>query len=357
MKRYIIILFLLMVLSGAYFEKPVKIDFDNPHIFYNGRIDTLENAVVFYWPGTLARVSFRSSGIKVKMKDNNGKNYYNIILDGNYFGIFKPDTVEKWITLAVDLKDTIHTVEVFRRADAGPSWLYAFEVKAGGDFIYHPEKPERTIEFYGNSITVGASIHDYSGNDLNDSTSTDNYMAYGALTARHYNANYYCIARGGIGLMVSLSPQIMPEIWNRTNQDDPGSKWDFSKVSPDVVVINLFQNDAPLVNMPDNPQFKARFGDAPPSEEFIVNAYVDFLKNIRTVYPDASIICTLGMMSATKEDKPWRGYIKQAVQNMEDPKIYSLFFPYKGNFTHPLVEEQKQMADSLIRFIDDNIIW
>ena len=45
---------------------------------------------------------------------------------------------------------------------------------------------------------------------------------------------------------------------------------------PDIVVVNLFQNDSWIVNQPANEQFKARFGTTKPSEEVIVKAYAAF---------------------------------------------------------------------------------
>jgi hypothetical protein len=241
---------------------------------------------------------------------------------------------------------------------ASPMYFYAFEINPEGEFLQIPKKV-KSIEFYGNSITEGASIHDYTGQEPEkwDTIYTDNYLTYAAITARRYNADYTCLARGGIGLMISWYPMIMPEMYDRLNPDDPESKWDFSRSIPDVVVINLFQNDATLVNRPEHPQFKARFGNIEPNRTFIVNAYVDFLKRIRVQYPKASIICTLGSMTATRKDLPWRGYVKDAVAQMNDRNIFTYFFFYKGGYMHPKVEEHQKMADSLILFIDKNLEW
>ena len=99
-------------------------------------------------------------------------------------------------------------------------------------------------------------IEDLSGKDSPDSTYTNNYLSYAALTARHYSADYHCICKSGIGITVSWFPEIMPEIYDRLDPTDPKSKWDFSFYIPDVVVINLLQNDSWLVNMPDSEEFK-----------------------------------------------------------------------------------------------------
>lgn len=81
------------------------------------------------------------------------------------------------------------------------------------------------------------------------------------------------------------------------------------------------------------------------------------MQNIRSKYPKAQIICALGNMDATQKGSPWPGYIVKAVQQLNDSKIYTHFFPYKNTPGHPKVPEQKQMADNLIAYIDKNIKW
>ena len=185
----------------------------------------------------------------------------------------------------------------------------------------------------------------------------NNYLSYAAITARHFDAQYYCISKSGIGIMVSWFPLIMPEMYDRLDPTDSTSKWDFSKYTPDVVVINLFQNDSWIVKMPDHEQFKYRFGTKTPDDKFIVESYRHFLELIRNKYPVASIICSLGNMDATRKDAPWPGYIQQAVEELHDSKIYTHFFEYKNTPGHPKVSEQKAMANSLIEFINKNIRW
>jgi hypothetical protein len=152
--------------------------------------------------------------------------------------------------------------------------------------------------------------------------------------------------------MVSWFPQIMPEIFGRVNPNDPTTKWDFSGYQPDIVVVNLFQNDSWIVNQPANEQFKARFGTTKPSEEAIIRAYADFILSVRGHYPKAKIICCLGNMDATKEGSKWPGYIDAAVASLKDRNVDTHFFPYKATPGHPKLKEQQAMADDLIHFIE-----
>ena len=53
----------------------------------------------------------------------------------------------------------------------------------------------------------------------------------------------------------------------------------------------------------------------------------------------------------------WPVYVTQATQQLNDKNIYTLFVPYKNTPGHPKKNEQKALADSLINFIDKNIVW
>jgi hypothetical protein len=239
----------------------------------------------------------------------------------------------------------------------GKTWLYAFLPDEHTTLLPAPAARKRKIEFFGNSITCGYAVEDSTGKDRGTAFYENAYIAYGAITARHFNAEFNCTVKSGIGITISWFPLIMPEMYDRLDPEDPGSKWDFSLFRPDVVVINLFQNDSWLVNMPAHDQFKARFGQKAPGADSIVSAYKRFVQQVRAKYPGAYIICMLGNMDATREGSPWPGYIQQAVTALEDKKMFTLFVPYKGTPGHPGIADQQVLADSLIRFIDGHIRW
>lgn len=157
--------------------------------------------------------------------------------------------------------------------------------------------------------------------------------------------------------MVSWHGMIMPEMYGRLNPYDPKSKWDFSLYRPDVVVINLFQNDSWLVKLPENENFKNRFGEKPPVEKEIISAYRNFVSKIRGHYPEANIICMLGNMDVTQNASKWPHYITKAVKDLIDSKIHTLFVPFKNSPGHPSIKEQTVMADTLVTFIERNIKW
>jgi lysophospholipase L1-like esterase len=266
---------------------------------------------------------------------------------------------KKSYILASGLAEGKHQVQLFKRTewDKGKTLFYGFELPQGTKLLPPPAPKKRKIEFYGNSITCGYAIEDNTGQDRWYGYFQNNYLTYAAIAARHFDAEYYCNSKSGIGIVVSWFPFIMPDIYDRTDPTDSTSKWNFSKYTPDIVVINLLQNDSWLVNMPNHEMFKHYFGTKAPDEVTIIAAYKKFVASIRGKYPTASIICALGSMDATREGSVWPGYIQKAVDQLNDHKIYTHFFPYKKTGGHPNVAEQKVMADDLIGFIEKNIKW
>jgi hypothetical protein len=332
---------------------------DSSLIRFTGRINEEDpKAPVIYWSGSELEVNFKGDSLKIILEDETGKNYFNIVIDEDSLRHIKLDSGRHTYLLTAGLPDGFHQIELIKRTewDLGNTIFHGLELVNGN--LSDPEPGNgRVIEFFGNSITAGYAIEDDTGGDSPDSIFTNNYTTYGAITARHFKADYIGTVRSGIGIMISWFPVIMPEIYDRLDPTDSMSVWDFSRITPDVVVINLFQNDSWLIEMPDHLSFKQRFGDTPPDEEFIINAYINFVSSVRDHYPEALIICALGSMDATREGSPWPGYVTEAVKRMNDEKIETLFFPYMQKGGHPRVEDNRKMAEKLIDLIEEKTGW
>ena len=337
-------------------EKPELISPANKKLQYNGRIDFSDiNKPMLTWAGSSVKVKFKGNGIKVQLQAKSPC-YVNFVLDDDSVSVFQVDTLKKWYVLAANLDDTVHTVQFLKRTNNGDLWFYGFKPNDGTKLLELP-KQDKIIEFIGDSITKGSSIHDTTGDNWRGLNS-DNYYTYGAVTARYFNAAYYCIAQGGVGLLVGGNPLTMNDLYPRLNIRDADSRWDFSKVQPDIVVINLFQNDYYIIDKnPEHPHFVEKFGKKRPTDEYIIDAYVDFVKKVKKNYPNAKIICSIGSMDAAKEGSPWVGYVKSAVKKINNKDVYFCLFPYKNTPGHPKVKEHQVMADTLINFIKRNNLW
>lgn len=356
-KLLVVQLLVLLLASCSTSER--NISFDHPSLSYEGRIVYQADAAELSWPGTSVTIQFKGTGISAILQDLDTANYYNVIIDGAVHSKIHTDTIKQAYVLASGLTKGKHKVQLFKRTewDKGKTLFYGFEIEEEGTILSPPLPKKRKIEFYGNSITCGYANEDFEGKDRWYGYYQNNYETYAAKTARYFNAQYYCIAKSGIGILISWFPMIMPEMYNRIDADDSTSVWDFSKYKPDVVVINLFQNDSWLVNKPAHESFINRFGTQAPNSTQIIEAYNSFVLSIREEYPNASIICALGNMDATKKDAVWPGYIQSAVNGLNDEKIFTCFFPYKKSNGHPLVKDHELMANQLINFIEDNIEW
>lgn len=352
-------LWLLFVVTVKVTAQNKWIPFSHPSIRYQGRMILQKDAAVLSWSGNSATISFKGTGISATLQDLDTANYYNVIIDGKVISKIHTGQEKKSYVLAQGLPNKKHTLQLFKRTEwfMGKTLFYGFETAGSARILKAPPLLKRKIEFYGNSITCGYAIEDSSANDSWHGYFQNNYLTYAAITARHFNAQYSCIARSGIGIMISWEPLIMPEMYDRLDATDPHSKWNFKKYTPDVVVVDLFQNDCWLTNMPTHPQFKYRFGSTAPAPEAIVAAYRSFILQLRSKYPLAQIICTLGSMDATRQGSPWPGYVQQAVSALHDKNIYTHFFEYKNTPGHPRLSEQKTMANSLIAFIEKHIRW
>ena len=350
----------LIVLTGsnAYSQHKQKAAFqavnvfpDNHSLQYSGRINYANpKQPVFYWAGTAVRTKFSGTSLGVFLYDEKGDNFYNVFIDGKQY-VIKCAKGDSLYRVAANLNKIRHTLEIIRRTDPSSSFnrFKGLSIDRGASVSKSAPAPSLKFEIYGNSITSGHGILDESRNNNGDFSTWDNYNAYGAVTARNLNAEYRCISRSGIGFIISWFPLIMPNMYDRTNPADPKSKWDFSKWTPDVVVINLGQNDCWLIK---------KMHPVPDGTE-IIQRYVDFVSLIRAQYPKAAIFCVLGNMDATQTGSLWPGYIKMAVQKLNDEKndknIYSLMFPYKNTASHPTISEHKIMADTLTAFIKQTL--
>jgi len=356
--KLILVLCSLISILFIPFSQQTFIAANDSHIVYEGRVFFSQEAAVLSWPGTSVYINFKGKEISGVFKDQDTSNYYNVIVDNNSIHKLHLDTTKQTYVLATGLPDANHTLQIFKRTewDKGKTFFYGFSVNASAQLLNPPALPSRKIEFFGNSITCGYAIEDSIG-DSPTGYYENNYNSYAAITARHFNAQYYCTSKSGIGIMLSWFPLIMPEMYNRLDATDSISQWDFSKYTPDVVVINLFQNDSWLIQNHDYPEFKHRFDTTAPAENFIVQSYKNFVQLIRDKYPEAQIICMLGNMDITHEGSPWPGYVQKAVTALNDSKIFTLFVPYKNTPGHPKTAEQAAMAKTLIGFIEKNIQW
>ncbi|MHC4257835.1 MAG: GDSL-type esterase/lipase family protein [Planctomycetota bacterium] len=342
MKRFTWLLVLTLIAGNV--QALVTIDADDPNIRYTGRINHADpKAPRMWWPGCNVIANFEGTSIHVKLHDY-GDNYVYVIIDHGAPTLINLTPGAATYTAATGLTDGAHTIQLFKRTETQEKEVAfkGFELDDGRSLVAPPERPQRRIEYYGDSITSGHSVASTSG-DTNDADGKDNYYTYAAVTAQNLNAEYHCISVSGIGLY--LDPWGFGGNMQTLYYDKLSSRstmWDFSQWTPHIVVVNLGQND-----------YWGSYTQAGAEQN-----YINFAQTLRGHYPDAHIILALGSMNATASASPWPGYLQNAVDQLNttygDAKVYSLIFPYSGN-PHPTVARHAVMATQLTEFINTSI--
>ena len=321
------------------------------NILFHGRIDFSNPQLPkLFWPGSGFTLWFEGTSIEVILDDLEGSNYYNAIIDDDFSKRTVINCIKgtKPYVISNNLTPGIHKLQLLRRTDSTtPQTIFkGVNISQGGKIISPQEaQPELKIEFYGDSITSGHGNLDETRENNDDRSTWDNYQSYAAMIARELNADLRCISMSGIGVMISWYPLIMPQVYDRINPNSALPKNDFTQWQPDVVVINLLQNDDWLIN---------NLSPIPNTKDRIKN-YADFVRSIRDKYEYAIIVCTLGNMNITREGSPWPEVVEAAVDSLDDPNVFFTIMPYKNTGGHPTVSEHRQMADLLTPFIQSKM--
>ena len=255
----------------------------------------------FSFVGTLATITMRPDSMLNSGMD--GQARIAIYVNGERVVDEMVNKLEKSYTVFESDTPQECTVRVIKLSEAANSTvgIAKIEVTSIGDIV-PTENSDRLIEFVGDSITCGYGVDDENKEHHFSTTTEDITRTYAYKTAQALGADYSMVSFSGYGIISGysgngerVSEQTLPQYYDKLGfsygaymgtyyaQD---VAWDFAKRQPDVIVINLGTNDHSYVK-----------GDADKEEEYIIG-YVEFLKKVRAYNPDATILCTLGIMGA-----------------------------------------------------------
>ncbi|WP_054742835.1 SGNH/GDSL hydrolase family protein [Cellulosilyticum ruminicola] len=322
-------------------SNPTIISPQDNSIHYMGRIDTsnAKDFVDLWWPGSTIEADFTGTSIKLNVEgtDPDAPNYLNVYIDGT-LTVLKCEYGPHTYTLATNLKNTKHHLLINKRTEVwAPVRFTGFELDPQASLTPYEDKRQLKIEFYGDSITAGVCNEAPTDIDnYEDYIHFNNENAFAPLLAKKLDAQYSCIALGGIGIVNGYLPIDMNDVWDWTNLDEPMPIWDFSKWQADYVVINLGQND-----------YSSTLSDTFTTE------YVTLISKIRSKYPKAHIFCTIGPMTAS-HDATFVKRIEDAVHMVNtygDSKVYFHALSQDAGVLHPRVDVNRAMADELADFI------
>ena len=343
----------------------MKILPNNSSLIYSGRIDLSDPfAIVWTYPGTFVRMKFKGTQLFIHVR--NKHNYWN-----NYLGVAEGDAQTKLLlpeegeaTIEIPLQttqDNIHEVTIFKRQDACHELtILGFEINCNTDdeceFLEASPLPPRRIEVYGDSVSAGevSEAVDYvaKADPEHNGEYSNSWYSYAWIAARKLDAQLHDIAQGGVALLDNTGwyhePDYigMEQVWNKMRYNpDYGTvkEWDFSKYTPDIVIVAIGQNDS----HPDDYMKTDYEGEKAKNWR---THYRQFLAKLRETYPDAWIICCTTLL---QHDIGWDMSISQAVLDIADKKISHCVFQRNGKATpgHLRIREAEEMAEELCHYI------
>lgn len=343
----------------------MKILPNNSSLIYSGRIDLSDPfAIVWTYPGTFVRIKFKGTQLSIHVR--NKHNYWN-----NYLGVVEGDAQTKLLlpkegeaTIEIPLQttqDNIHEVTIFKRQDACHELtILGFEINCNTDeeceLLEASQLPPRRIEVYGDSVSAGevseAVEYVAKADPEHNGEYSNSWYSYAWIAARKLDAQLHDIAQGGVALLDNTGwyhePDYigMEQVWNKMRYNpDYGTvkEWDFSKYTPDIVIVAIGQNDS----HPDDYMKNDYEGEKAKNWR---THYRQFLAKLRETYPDAWIICCTTLL---QHDIGWDMSISQAVLDIADKKISHCVFQRNGKATpgHLRIPEAEEMAEELCHYI------
>lgn len=317
-------------------------------VHYQGRWDRSNPARPrASWPGFSLSTGFTGTSIALRMDD--GENYYNVDIDEKFHGVVQAGRREGVVLLARDLSAGAHTLRLSRRniSFERPTTISGILLDEGGGlFAAEHESPRMKIEFIGDSYTAAE------GNEASAATLTwkrkmpvsDSDQGFAAMVARDCHADYVTVCRSGCGAVSDwqgLRTEQMVERYDRALMDVAQPAWDFSRWTPDLVVVCLGINDYAGLRQPDGKV------SADNSAAFR-GAYSSLLDKVRGHYPGAQIL-------ALAPHVPWaREQVNQVVRERADQRVhYGQFDEFAAECYvadgHPTVATHRKIADQVMQ--------
>lgn len=348
------------------------VSLDDERLVYSGRVDwSAAKRPEFIFPATSLHFRFygKKALLTVENRGGAGWDYYaGVITDGvQSFRELDRCGLNR-IVLVDGETEKEHDVLFFKRQDSCHEiTLISMELPEEGRLLAAPEKPKRRIEVYGDSVSVGevSEAFDHVGQEdpKHSGEYTNSWYSFGWMAARKLRAQIHIIARSGIALMGGAGyfhePDTigMENVWDKLHFEpdlisetgaDPGGKkgilWDFSRYTPQVVIVAIGQNDShPYDYMKEDIQCKMAV--------LWRKRYRMFLGALREKYPDAYIVCCTTLLI---HDLSWDRSIAWVCREMQDEKITYFGFNRTGKGTpgHLRIPEAGEMAEELAAYIE-----
>lgn len=336
---------------------------DHPYIQYSGRIDATNPAQPrFDWAGVKIRIRIRGDSVRFFLHAPQQHDYFDVRVDGHRNRIWLPGPSGRELRLD-GLGSGIHDIEIIKRTDGiGPVFFDGIWLPPEGEILPSAPPPTRRILALGASWAHGygneGTLYGYRNGgedqrDCADSRRLSNAaLSWPMILGDLLEAEVHLVSKGGAGVVRNYeapkaqSPEPLPIRAPRTLSSAPDSRWDTHAWQPDLVVINLGENDFTL-----GPQ---------PSEQEFLEGYLSLLGDLRDAYPNAFILTyNLG------DRKPAYELVGKALQlrraNGDDRLGHLLYSSLERRQracqNHPSVEAHHRMAAEIADSVRGRVSW
>ena len=309
-----------------------------------GRSASVGSAIAFDWTASGFEFIYTGSGsIKANITASKGAANNYAELEINVDGVKTRTTVNgtQDVALANNLSDGEHKIKVNKVNEAGfgLAQLNSIKYPEGGD-LKETETKKVKFEFVGDSVTCG--------NQINPTTGAEDGMgSYAYLMAQKFNAEANILSVSGRGLMAGWEQENgwalgrnaeMNTIYNYTSYfRDKTSEWNKNTYTPDVIIVNLGNNDlGPATGVS--------------VEEYCAEA-VKFSNRLRADYPNAYILWVYGIFV----NRNYGEEIGNAIAGIGDSNIEYIYMnQYNGGVDgHPSYAQHKTIADILSKKVSE----
>ncbi|HEY3356589.1 MAG TPA: SGNH/GDSL hydrolase family protein [Polyangia bacterium] len=302
------------------------------------------------WSGSAIAARFSGAAVAVRLRG--AGDWFAVTLDGAELPPLALTPAQEGYPVALGLPPGEHDLVLTKRTEplVGEAQLLGFDLAPGGRLLPPPPAPARRLEFVGDSITAGFGVLGRDASCPFSADTEDFTRTYAALTARALGAEPVAVAWSGRGVCRNYGDEPgdpMPALYERTLPARAESRWDFTRFTPDAVVLNLGTNDFSV-------------GRAPPAAAFVA-AYGGLVRRIRAAYDRAPVVCTLGPMLSPGELATARAHVAAAVDGLAD--VHLLEHPPQdpadgfGCDGHPSVTTHRRMAARLTALLRTALGW
>lgn len=335
---------------------------DSEYIKWQGRtsFDSEKQVNIMYHSASAFEVKFIGTEVTIELyatKYSNVKTqpYYVAMIDDDYDNRVRVALTQEYTTITFNVpgkgEDEYTTLSIYKSTESTDSHMGLKQITTNGRFVRDVVYKERLIEFIAASSSTG---YGNLNKDPKSTINSDAMQAFSYLTARALNADINIYSASGWGVKASrwTSPNTL-NLFDAYKKVDFYSNevWDTSKITPDVIVINLGTNDWSYISSASTQEERNIRMQA------FKDQYVAFLQYLNDTYPGVKIIMFYGLMLETNIYEATLEIYNTAKQTIPSLAIIQVAGDAGGSNSHPSLSSHRQVAELLIAKIKEEMDW